>query len=82
MGNKKNEEFKKEKKYLVKIKRTKRIKSSLPSVITQWKNKRGYLISLEKRLSALQDEDLEVNIEAFKKFNEELEKLDEKYRDL
>lgn len=56
--------------------------TKIPSVITQWKNKKGLIISLEKRLSALKNEEPEINLEKFKEFVEELNKLEEKYKNL
>ena len=72
---------KKKNKLLVKLKKKPCIDvEKVPPCITQWKNKKGYMISLEKRLSSLQEDDIEINIEAFKLFNEELDKIEEEFK--
>ena len=62
-----------------KLKRRKlnNIKIKMPNLIPAWENKRGILVSLEKRISTASQQQTKINLEAFKKYNEELNKIEE-----
>lgn len=82
MATKKRDPFsisKKPKKIKVKPKKIQiaKIPLNVPNVTPSWTNKRGFLIPIEKRIAAPTQRNININIEAFIKFNEELDKFEE-----